>query len=160
MHSVSNLKPHFAFLVRAGWFPSIIFFIHCVLSLGFNAYDRLTWLDVIMHFLGGVAIAYFFDQSIEHLDRLGVMRVGGTMASLVMIIGLVAMSTVVWEFMEFLADTFFDAGSQRGVANVMKDQFLGLVGGIAYVGFFMRGITKRNRHPEQEWGRPMGKEFW
>lgn len=121
-------------LLRAGTFPWLVFAIHCVLSLGFNAYERLDWLDVIMHFLGGAAIADFFFQIIGHLDRQGIMRAGGKAAVCLMVFGLTAASTVIWEFAEFLADAFFNAGSQPGVANTMKDQFMGLIGGIAYLG--------------------------
>ncbi len=135
---MSKLKPHFLCLVKAGRFPALVFFIHCVLSIGFKAYDRLTWLDVPMHVLGGAAIAYFIDIGIEHLDRLDVVRVGNRQAAVIMVFGLVAASTVVWEFAEFIADAFFNAGAQRSVANVMKDQFMGLVGGITYIGFFSK----------------------
>lgn len=54
------MSKHFPFLIEAGWFPSLVFLLHCVLSLAFDAYDRAPSLDVPMHLLGGVAIAYFF----------------------------------------------------------------------------------------------------
>lgn len=122
-----------SYCIKAGWFPCLVFAMHCILSLGFNAYDRVTWLDIPMHLLGGVAIARFFDVTIEHLHRAGIVRVGSKRASLIMIFGMVALSTVVWEFAEFIADTFFNAGAQRGIANAMKDQLNGLIGGLAYL---------------------------
>lgn len=102
-----------------------------------------------MHFVGGIAMAYFFDQTIGYLDRLELMRVGSRAASLVMVLGLVATSAVIWEFVEFLADRFFDAGSQRGLVNVMRDQFFGLLGGIAYIGFLGRASSERHNQPLQ-----------
>ena len=135
---MSNLNTHLPFLRKAGWFPSLIFLIHCILSLGFKAYDRMPWLDVPMHLLGGVAIAYFFDIVLQHLDRLGRMRIGSRQAALLMILGLTGTATVLWEFAEFLADALFHLGAQRSIANTMKDQFMGLLGGLGYLGLFHR----------------------
>ena len=124
---------HVRFLVRAGLFPSLVFALHCVLSLAFNAYAKLPWLDVVMHVLGGLAIATFIDQGLRYLVKLEVLRLDGRAARSLMVFGLVAASTVFWEFAEFLADRLLDVGAQRSVANVMKDQFFGLVGGCAYL---------------------------
>lgn len=137
------MKKHLPFFISAGWLPSAVFLVHCVLSLGFKAYDRLPWLDVPMHVLGGTAIAYFFHVSIAYGDRLGLVPVGSRRAELVMVFGLVAASTVVWELAEFLADFIFHVGAQRSLSNTMKDQFMGLVGGIAYIGAFSGGELTR-----------------
>ena len=139
-----KLKKLLPYAINAGWLPCLVFFIHCTLSLGFNAYDRVPWLDIPMHLLGGIAIAYFFDVSIENLDRLGFVRIGSKQAVLIMVFGLVAASTVVWEIAEFLADTFFHVGAQKGLGDTMNDQFMGLLGGIAYLGVF-RMLRVSNR---------------
>jgi hypothetical protein len=120
-------------LVRAAWFPALVFGVHCVLSLGFNAYDKLEWLDVLMHFLGGAAIAHFFDGCVGLGQEAGFVSPGDRAARLLIVFGLVAFATVAWEWAEFVADTFFQAGAQRSIANTMKDQFLGVLGGVVYV---------------------------
>lgn len=132
-----------AFLLRAGRLPIAVFLIHCVLSLGFNAYDRISWLDVIMHLAGGIAIASFFNHAVDYLNESVSFGIKSSAARVAMIFGLVAVSTVFWEFAEFLADTFFNAGAQRSIANIMKDQFFGLLGGGMYltINFWRRGIT-------------------
>lgn len=138
------LKKYLPFIISASWFPGLVFAIHCILSLGFKAYDRLPLLDIPMHLLGGAAIAYFFHVSLVYFDELGFVRIGDRTVELIMVFGLVATSTVIWEFAEFLADFFFHVGAQRSLENTMKDQFNGLVGGIAYIGIFSRGdLTKR-----------------
>lgn len=86
-----------------------------------------------MHLLGGAVIAYFFDTVIDYADRRGIVHVGGRGAARIMVFGLVAASVVVWEFAEFTADTLFHAGAQCGLADTMKDQLLGLIGGIACI---------------------------
>lgn len=128
------MKKHLPFMFAAGWFPSLVFMIHCVLSLGFDAYDRLPGLDIPMHLLGGVAIAHFFRVSVAYLVGIGVLRIGGRPAMLLIVFGLVASATVAWEIAEFLADAFFEAGAQRNLADTMKDQFNGIVGGVVYLG--------------------------
>jgi hypothetical protein len=131
------------FAVRAGTFPTVVFVAHCIFSLGFNAYDRIAWLDVVMHIIGGIAIAYFFDYAIGLLNDIASLGVDKHAARLVMVLGLVAIAVVFWEFAEFLADTFFNAGAQRSISNIMKDQFFGLLGGAVYVAgqVIRRGIT-------------------
>ena len=91
-----------------------------------------------MHLLGGVAIANFFHVCVVYLDRLGLMRVGSGRAAVVMVLGLVSIATITWESAEFLADFFFQAGAQRGLADTMKDQIMGLIGGVVYVAFFRK----------------------
>lgn len=137
---MSELKKHAPFMIEAGWFPALVFLIHCVLSLAFNAYYHAPSLDVPMHLLGGLAIAYFFHVVVAYGDRLGRVRVGSRAAEMIMVFGLVAVAAVVWEFAEFLSDYFFRLGAQPSVANTMKDQFMGLVGGAVYVGFRLRSV--------------------
>jgi hypothetical protein len=138
---ISKLKPHLPFLLEAGWPPSLVFLAHSIMSLGFHAYDLVPWLDIPMHLLGGVAIARFFDVSLEYLDELGIVRIGSRKAVLIMVFGLVAASTVAWELAEFVADALFKVGAQHGLADTMKDQFNGLVGGIAYIGIFSERLS-------------------
>lgn len=85
--------------------------------------------------------AYFFEAVFGHLDQLGIIKVGDRMVARVLIFGLVAVSAIAWEFAEFIADALFNAGAQRSIANVMKDQFTGLLGGIAYIAVFQRRPT-------------------
>ncbi|MCR4295183.1 MAG: hypothetical protein NUW21_06585 [Elusimicrobia bacterium] len=139
----SKLKEHLPFLVDAGWPPSLVFAAHCLLSLAFNAYDQMPSLDVPMHLLGGLAIAYFFHAFIRYGDRLGLVRVGSRRAEMIMVFGLVAAATVVWELAEFLADHYFHLGAQPSVANTMKDQLMGLVGGAGYIALSVRKESPR-----------------
>lgn len=129
----SKLKEHLPFLIEAGWMPSLVFGMHCFLSLAFNAYVRVPSLDVPMHLMGGLAIAHFFRVVLAYGDRLGLIRVGSPRAEMIMVFGLVALATVVWELAEFLADYCFHLGAQPSVRNTMKDQFMGLVGGAGYL---------------------------
>lgn len=139
----SKLKEHLPFMLEAGWMPSLVFAVHCLLSLAFNAYDRMPSLDVPMHLLGGLAIAYFFHGCVAYGDRLGLVRIGSRRAEMIMVFGLVAAATVAWELAEFLADIFFHLGAQPSVRNTMKDQFMGLVGGAGYIALSVKSTSVR-----------------
>lgn len=121
------------FLFDVSRLPVLIFSVHSVLSLGFNAYDKLSWMDVAMHLVGGIVIAHFFDRALEFSHKEDLTSVARHTDRMLMIFGLVAVAVVFWEFGEFLADAFFNAGAQRSIANTMKDQFFGLLGGALYL---------------------------
>lgn len=127
------LKGSLAEFLRAGLPPCLVFGLHCVLSLGFDAYDKMPLLDIPMHLLGGIAIAFFFHSVIKSLDRRGIVRVGSRRAELVMVFGLVAFAAIAWELAEYMADTVFRFGVQSGIGDTMKDQLVGLIGGAVYI---------------------------
>lgn len=122
-------------LVKYGWFPAAVFLVHSILALIFGLYDRIFWLDIVMHSTGGVAIAYFIANVAVYLNQAGRVAVGQGIAFLLAVFGLVALAAVLWEFAEFITDSVFGINSQRNVVNVMKDQFFGLLGGAAYLLF-------------------------
>ena len=117
-------------------FPLAVFLFHCVLTLVFDAYARIEQLDVVMHFLGGIAIAHFISHTIIQLDKSEVLSVSSQVTFFLLIFGLVTTATVMWEFAEFITDSLFDMNIQVSVTNLMKDQFLGMVGGLVYVASF------------------------
>jgi len=117
-------------------FPLAVFLFHCVLTLVFDAYDRIEQLDTGMHFLGGIAIAHFISHTIIQLDRSKILSARSPITFFLLVFGLVAASTVMWEFAEFITDYLFDMNIQVSVTNLMKDQFLGIVGGLVYVASF------------------------
>jgi hypothetical protein len=136
-------------MVKAFWCavpaPAIVFLVHCVLTLGFNVYDRFTWFDVPMHFIGGVAIAHFFTVTLRTMGAEAEWRVGSATIFYIAVGELVGISTVIWEFAEFLADTVLELGAQRSVANTMKDQFFGLAGGLTYLIIARPAVAELNQ---------------
>jgi len=110
-----------------------VFLFHSYLSLGFDAYEKIMWLDTVMHFIGGVAIACFITQTVIQLDKNSILDAGSSISFFLLSLGLIAASTVLWEFAEFITDRCFDLNTQVSVTNVMKDQFLGMIGGFMYL---------------------------
>ena len=110
-------------------FPLGVVTLHVILSQAFDAYDRLTWIDIPIHLLGGVAIGYFFSAVLVRLQVAGVVGPLDVVVHAILVISLVAVAVVSWEFLEFAFDKVFETNVQRSISNIMRDQFVGLVGG-------------------------------
>ena len=96
-----------------------------------------------MHFTGGVAAAFFFWRSAErcqrYLGNLSVIVLG------LLAFGLATFAAVAWEFGEFLLDAYQGTSIQRGLANTMRDLFLGVSGAVLFVGMATQ-IKLRSRN--------------
>src|SRR3989338_10256510 len=120
------LKPKELFM--AFYFPVLILLIHAALS-SFNMYRSYEWIDIPMHFAGGLAIGICFVHLFRLLEREQFIGKTNPMISLLLIISLVSLMAVIWEFAEFSLDVIYAAQSQRGLGDTMGDLFLGILGG-------------------------------
>lgn len=118
---------------QGAWAPVLVFLVHVVISFGFNAYDRVPRIDILMHYLGGVAIASFLYCAAAEATRLQLLDARDEPTRLVLVLGYVFAATVLWEFAEYLADTFFQAGAQRNLDDTMGDMLNGLLGGCTFL---------------------------
>jgi hypothetical protein len=121
-------------LRRSGWAPISVVLFHAAVAIGLDAYTRFPPLDIPMHFVGGVAIAYFFSGCFTALPDGFIEPKHRRWAEFVVVAALTTTAAVVWEFAEFLADAFLAAGSQRGLDDTMLDMAMGMLGGVAWLG--------------------------
>lgn len=113
-----------------GWVPIAFFSAHVVATKAFDAYLHLPWLDLPMHFFGGVAIAYFFSCSLRSpLATLVLGRISTFGACLLILAGTCS-ATVVWEFAEWVTDALGITQAQLGLEDTLLDMLLGLLGGL------------------------------
>ena len=119
--------------LSGAWAPLGVFVVHCVASLGFDAYDRLPWFDVPMHVLGGLAIAYFIDRSLWLVLPPHASFPRRRHVEAVLIFSLVCTGAVLWELAEFLADRWAGTDSQIGLEDTLGDLLVGMLGGLAYL---------------------------
>ena len=141
--------------VRQGGLPAIaLFSFHVIAALGFDAYAHFPPLDVPMHFLGGVVIAYFFHHAAIAACNCGIIGAFHRTTHTVLVFALACAATVFWEFAEFVADRLFETRAQLGLEDTLGDMFLGVCGGIAFISIgchfsaLRLCLTKQPRNPQ------------
>ena len=118
---------------QAAWAPALVFLLHVVASRIFHAYAVFPPLDMPMHFIGGVAIAFFFLRSAVIASGLGLLAPPHRATHFLLVFGLVGTTTVFWELAELASDRFFGTHAQLGLADTLKDMFFGISGGLAFL---------------------------
>ena len=105
--------------------------MHVIAAQFFNAYDRWWWLDMVMHFCGGLAIAWFFQGAIRSAEANDLISPVQPIIGQILIFTLTATAAVFWEYAEFVSDRFFHTRAQLGVQDTLGDMLLGTGGGLA-----------------------------
>ena len=118
---------------KNGWVPFLFFTLHLVVSKGFDAYLILPWLDIPMHFFGGVAIAYFYWTSILHALAVPVLGELSAFGKQLLAVAAVGATTVIWEFAEWFTDQIGLTEAQLSLDDTLLDMALGLLGGAIFV---------------------------
>jgi len=116
-------------IIRAGaWLPVLVYGTHLLMSRVFYTYAAWPDVDIIMHFAGGFAIAFFVSGCFRALPREEVKRSRIVLLELLLIGSLTTTSAVFWEFREFANDLWFGTNSQVSLANTMQDLAVGIMG--------------------------------
>ncbi len=119
------------------WAPLAVFVAHVILSLAFNGYQRIPGLDIPMHLLGGMAIAFFFSRLLDILgDYTIVERVDGLLRA-IFLMALTATAAVLWEFAEYISDHSLGTQVQLDLEDTLLDMLFGILGGFAMVSFLL-----------------------
>jgi hypothetical protein len=118
---------------QAGWPAIALFAFHVIASRGFNAYVRFPSLDIPMHILGGVVIAYFFHRASMAASSHGIIGPFHSVSHTVLVFSLTCSAAVFWEFAEFFSDHLCGTHAQLGLEDTLKDMFLGICGGIVFL---------------------------
>ena len=119
--------------VAGGWAPLSVFAVHVVLSRVVNAYARFPPTDIPMHFMGGLAMAFFVSCCFQALPRDVLRSSRVVVLELVLVGSLTATSAMLWEFAEFTCDSILGTNVQRGLSNTMQDMALGLAGAAVFI---------------------------
>ena len=113
------------------YFPILVLVALHAVFLPLGIYE-IPHIDSLMHLAGGVALGMFVYGALIGAMRRGWCHYIGTRLVPVLVVSLVAMGAVCWEFYEWLSDALFDTRLQASVTDTMKDLFLGLLGGVFY----------------------------
>jgi len=86
-----------AALFEAGWAPAAVFIIHLALSRVLRLYVAYPTVDIGMHLLGGLAIAFFFWRASVLASEAGVIGGINRTGIGVVVFGLTCAAAVFWE---------------------------------------------------------------
>ena len=114
-------------LRESAWAPLSVIGLY-LLGLALGLYDTYPPLDIPTHFLGGVAITYFFRHAIRNSQKL----VGEIPVLVQVLFAFTCTGTVIifWEFYEVILDFLFEAHNVLGLNDTIKDMFNGLLGAL------------------------------
>ena len=114
-------------LKESAWAPLSVVIFYFV-GLAFHLFDMYPPLDIPTHFMGGVAITYFYRSAIRHSQSI----VGDIPLSIQVIFAFTCTgtTTVLWEFYENIMDRFFGFHMVRGLEDTIVDLILGLSGAL------------------------------
>lgn len=116
-------------LIRIFSPPIAVFAFHLLLIAIFNIYLVWPWFDIPMHFIGGVAIALTALMSIKHLQKTKHLGHAHPAFKFLIVVSLVSLAAVLWEFAEFALDSFTVTNWQGDINDTLFDLLMGLVGG-------------------------------
>ena len=108
--------------------PLIVYVLGLILYI-FKVPRIFPWIDIPLHLIGGFVIAYSFVLILEFLGDKKLIKIKNKTIYFVIIIGLVGLTTIFWEFYEFALTNLFNLSMQGNLEDTMCDLFLGLLGG-------------------------------
>jgi hypothetical protein len=122
-------------LREAAWAPLSVFGSY-LLGLALDLYDLFPPLDIPTHFIGGVAITYFYRVAIRHSQKF----VGEIPLAIQILFAFACTgtTTILWEFSENILDFFLGTDMVRGLQDTILDLFLGLLGALVISLFYRR----------------------
>ena len=124
-----------ATLREGAWAPLGIFLLY-QFARSLRLFSLFPPLDIPTHFLGGVAITYFY--------RVAIWRSQEQVGSIPFVVQVLfaftctGTTTIFWEFYEYIFDFFFHTHMNRGVTDTIVDFFAGLLGALVLSLFYRR----------------------
>jgi len=116
-------------LRESAWAPLCVMLFY-IFGLAVQLYDLFPVMDIPSHFMGGVAITYFYRSAIRNSRNL----LGETPhpIQVVSAIALTGTTAVFWEFYEFITDFLLSTNKIRGLEDTLTDLFVGLMGALVF----------------------------
>jgi hypothetical protein len=99
-----------------------------VFGLAFDLYDLYPWLDMPTHFLGGMAITYFYRVAIRNSHTL--LGLTPYLIQVLLAFTATGTTTVFWEFYENTIDHLFGFNTVRGLEETIIDLLMGVSGAL------------------------------
>ena len=120
-------------LREAAWAPLGIFIFYLI-AKSLQLFLVFPPLDIPTHFLGAIAITYFYRVAIRYSQKL----VGEIPFPVHVLLGFTCTATtaIFWELYEYVSDFLFHTQMVRGVTDTTVDFFVGLSGALVMSLFY------------------------
>ena len=120
---------------ESAWAPLSVLGFY-LFGLAIDLYDLYPFMDIPTHFMGGVAITYFYRSAIYNSQKF----LGEIPVPIQVLFGFTSTgtTTVLWEFYENSFDHLFGTQMVRGLGDTLLDLFLGLSGALLLSVFYRR----------------------
>jgi hypothetical protein len=119
-------------LREAAWAPLLVLGVHVALHVS-NIYQRFPYLDLPMHFFGGVVMAFFFHRVSINASLLGITRPYHALRHRLFVFTSTCMAAVSWEFSEFVTGWYSAGQTREGLNDTIGDLFLGIIGCLFFI---------------------------
>jgi hypothetical protein len=116
-------------LREAAWAPLCIIALY-IIGLLTKLFDLLPIIDIPTHFIGAMAITYFYRSMIRNSRE----AFGETPHPIQVLFAftLTGTTAILWEFYELTLDFFFGTNKIRGLEDTLTDLFVGLLGALVF----------------------------
>jgi len=114
-------------LKESVWAPMSVLGFY-VFGLSFHLYDLFPPLDIPSHFIGGMAITYFYRSLIRNSQQI----IGNIplVVQIIFAFTCTGTTTILWEVYENMLDYFFGTHMVRGLEDTFVDLIFGLSGAL------------------------------
>ena len=120
-------------LREAAWAPLCVVGFYA-LGLALHLFRMFPFIDMPTHFMGGVAITYFYRVAIRNSQKfLGDIPIA---IQILLAFTVTGTTTVLWEFYENTIDHFFGTHMVRGLEDTIVDLAMGLSGALVLSLFY------------------------
>ena len=134
---MESMTPLFRLLLRAGWAPlAVLVFHQAIMDTPYRQQ-----LDFVMHYSGGVAIAFFAWHALDCLAPwFGTLT---TFARYLFTFTLACTVGLFWEFAELFSDVVYGSNIQHSIRETMRDLIADATGALTALAliFLVRSVS-------------------
>lgn len=130
---------------RTLWAPLAVLALHFSLRI-LGAYHVLPNLDLVVHFLGGLAISFVAARFVARARSRGLFISRHRAFEALLIFSFTMTAAVCWEYLELLFDRFSDPDVDSGRINTMDDLAAGMAGSASFITLWWVRNGRRRPH--------------
>ena len=123
--------------IKRYFLPAIFIFLINIPLTFFSVYLIFPWIDIPMHFFGGISVGYLFFMSLKYFQSKKYFELN-SLSRIIFVFALVSTIAVFWEFYEFIMTFLTGYAFQGDLPDTMKDLFFGMFGGLVSALFLER----------------------